>query len=138
LAVGGGLHAGLEALAVAGWLVRANDADRIVVVAVDDAGPTARALLREPPFAPTAAEQGLTPGAVAILVTASPSGTYGRLGTSTLRRGQALAGSAAWAPGHLALLPLLDVTRGMSRGGTMTLESATPPDALARVEILPF
>jgi 3-oxoacyl-[acyl-carrier-protein] synthase-1/3-oxoacyl-[acyl-carrier-protein] synthase II len=57
-AVGGGPHGGLEALAVAAELVRAGVADRIVVVAVDEAGPGSRRLAPD-----------TKPGAVALLVT---------------------------------------------------------------------
>ena len=58
-AVGGGPHGGLEALAVAADLVRGGIADRIVVVAVDEAGEGSRRV------APAS-----RPGAVALLVSA--------------------------------------------------------------------
>ena len=61
-AVGGGPHGGIEALGVASELVRAGVADRIVVVAVDEAGEGSRRLAPE-----------TKPGAVALLVTASPA-----------------------------------------------------------------
>ncbi|MDB4945275.1 MAG: 3-oxoacyl-[acyl-carrier-protein] synthase [Labilithrix sp.] len=56
-AVGCGLHGGLEALAVAADLVRGGVAERMVVVAVDEAGAGSRRV------AP-----GTEPGAVAVLV----------------------------------------------------------------------
>ena len=60
-AVGGGPHGGLEALAVAADLVRGGVADRMVVVAVDEAG---EASLRIAP--------DTRPGAVALLVSKGP------------------------------------------------------------------
>jgi len=60
-AVGCGPHGGLEALATAADLVRAGVAERVVVVAVDEAGPGSRRV------AP-----GTRPGAVALLVAATP------------------------------------------------------------------
>jgi 3-oxoacyl-[acyl-carrier-protein] synthase-1/3-oxoacyl-[acyl-carrier-protein] synthase II len=62
-AVNGGLDGGLEALAVAADLVAAGDADRMVVVAADDAGPAARAWIEA-----TYPEAVLARGAVAVLV----------------------------------------------------------------------
>lgn len=60
-AVGGGPHGGIEALAVAADLVRGGVADRMVVVAVDEAGPGS---LRLAP--------GTQPGVVALLVASTP------------------------------------------------------------------
>ncbi len=60
-AVGGGPLGGLDALAMAADLVRGGVAERIVVVAVDEGGATSRKM------AP-----GTAPGAVALLVAASP------------------------------------------------------------------
>jgi 3-oxoacyl-[acyl-carrier-protein] synthase-1/3-oxoacyl-[acyl-carrier-protein] synthase II len=69
-AVGAGLDAGIEALAAAAELVSAGDADRVVVVAADDAGPAARDLVR------CAGWEGraLAAGAVALLVAADGGG----------------------------------------------------------------
>ena len=66
-AVGGSLHGGLEALAVARDLVAAGDAETMLVVAADLAGPVSMALL-EAAGAPPIAE-----GACAALLTASPT-----------------------------------------------------------------
>lgn len=60
-AVGGGPHGGLEALAVAADLVRGGLADRMVVVAVDEAGAGSRRVAPD-----------TKPGAVALLVAATP------------------------------------------------------------------
>jgi 3-oxoacyl-(acyl-carrier-protein) synthase len=113
--VGGGLHAAVEALAVGALLVEAGEAERIVVVAVDHAGPVTRALCGEL----------LQSGAVAVLLSAEAKGARARVGAVTLRRGPPASGP--FAPGHLALLPLV---LGEVPGA---LASATPPDAFARV-----
>jgi 3-oxoacyl-(acyl-carrier-protein) synthase len=113
--VGGGWHAGLEALAAAAVLVEAGDADRMVVVAVDDVGPVSDALFRGV----------LTSGAVASLVTADRAGACARVGAVSLRRGMD-SRMRRWS-GHEALLPL---TRGSPPS---TLESSSPPDAEASV-----
>jgi 3-oxoacyl-[acyl-carrier-protein] synthase-1/3-oxoacyl-[acyl-carrier-protein] synthase II len=119
--VGGGLHAALEALAAAALLVEGGDAERVVVVAADDAGPAAHAL----------AGGALRSGAVAVLLTARPEGALARVGAMHLRRGD--ADGAARAPvraGHLALLPLV------AAAGPCELTCASPPDAVARVELV--
>ena len=96
-AVGGGPHGGIEALSVAASLVRAGVADRIVVVAVDDAGPAAEI-----------ASPGIRSGAVALLVSKDP--LAGRLVEARVRLEVAqMPGDArATAPlhAHAALLPL--------------------------------
>jgi 3-oxoacyl-[acyl-carrier-protein] synthase II len=118
--VGGGLHAGLEAVVAASWLVGAGDADAVVVVAVDDAGPSVRALLGD----------DVHSGAVALLLSASPAGAWARLGPTVLTRGRPASGAPL--AGHRALLPLA------SRPALPTvLACASPPDASARVELLP-
>lgn len=71
-AVGGGAHGGLEALAVAADLVRTGVADRIVVVAVDEAGQGSRHVAPD-----------TLPGAVALLVASDP--LAGRLTSCTVR-----------------------------------------------------
>ncbi|MGH7434390.1 MAG: beta-ketoacyl synthase N-terminal-like domain-containing protein, partial [Polyangiaceae bacterium] len=115
-AVGGGLHAGVEALVAATVLVEAGDVDRVVVVAVDDVGPVTRALVGD----------ALTSGAVACLVSAAEGpGRKGRIGASRIRR--AATGLAASAGGHAALLPLV--------GPRLPREivAVSPPDLVATV-----
>jgi 3-oxoacyl-[acyl-carrier-protein] synthase II len=100
--VGAGLGAGLEALAVGFTLVRAGDADRMVVVAVDDVGDVAGAWA-------TALGVAMRPGAIALLVT--PDRTPHAVARITSAR-VTLGPSAAPSPtsrgpvGHLALAPL--------------------------------
>jgi 3-oxoacyl-[acyl-carrier-protein] synthase II len=123
-AVGGGMHAALEALAVGALLVEAGDADRVVVVAADDVGPATRAL----------AGNLLRTGAVAVLLDAQRGeSTRARVGAITLRRGEpvvaASPGHAAGLAGHMALLPLVDVAPPPA------LVCASPPDVLARVAL---
>jgi 3-oxoacyl-[acyl-carrier-protein] synthase II len=118
--VGGGMHAALEALAVGAVLVEGGDADRIVVVAVDDIGPTATAL----------GGAALRSGAVAVLISGASRGARARVGAIELRRGDAADGPLA--AGHLALRPLL--ASALPR----VLIGASPPDALARVALDPL
>jgi 3-oxoacyl-[acyl-carrier-protein] synthase II len=118
--VGGGMHAALEALAVAAVLVEGGDAERIVVVAVDDVGPTSALL----------GGASLRSGAVAVLVSSAPEGARARVGAIELRRGAAVDGPLA--AGHLALRPLLASTL------PATLFGASPPDAFARVALDPL
>jgi 3-oxoacyl-[acyl-carrier-protein] synthase III len=97
-AVGGGPHGGLEAVAVAADLVRGGLADRIVVVAVDQAGEGSRRV------APAT-----RPGAVALLVSADRLSA--RLESWSVRLPARLgAGHALVSPpaveAHRALLPL--------------------------------
>ena len=97
--VGGGFHAGLEALAAATVLVEAGDAERIVVVAVDEIGPAATAL----------GAGALRSGAVAVLLAAGAAGARARVGAIELRRGGdplaasggRAASAGASAGGHL-------------------------------------
>jgi 3-oxoacyl-[acyl-carrier-protein] synthase II len=98
--VGGGMHAGLEALAAAAILIEGGDADRMVVVCVDDVGPATRAI----------AGDALAAGAVAVLLDARGSGARARVGAIELRRGAGVDPGAfdGGASGHRALLPLLD------------------------------
>jgi 3-oxoacyl-[acyl-carrier-protein] synthase-1/3-oxoacyl-[acyl-carrier-protein] synthase II len=117
--VSGGMHAGLEALAAAAVLVGAGDADRMVVVAADEVGPTARAF----------AGDALAHGAVAMVVSSEPAGAIARVGRIELARGvTAPSGASA---GHQALLPLV------SKPAPQELVSASPPDASARVVLEP-
>jgi len=118
--VGGGMHAALEALAVAAVLVEAGDAERIVVVGVDDVGPTV----------PLLGGGALRPGAVAVLLTSTPQGARACVGAIELRRGEAVDGPLA--AGHLALRPLLAQTLPRA------LVGVSPPDAFARVALDPL
>ncbi|MDB4939226.1 MAG: 3-oxoacyl-[acyl-carrier-protein] synthase [Labilithrix sp.] len=99
-AVGGGPHGGLEALAVAADLVRGGVADRIVVVAVDEAGEGSRRV------APAT-----RPGVVALLV--SKDALAARLESWSVRlparlaEGDAIV-SAPAVEAHRPLLPLAD------------------------------
>lgn len=110
-AVGGGPHGGLEALAVAADLVRGGVAERIVVVAADEAG---AGTLRLAP--------DTRPGAVALLVASAPLSA--RLDAWTLRLPEHLPeGGALVAPraveAHRPLLPL-------ASGQPEALEARTP------------
>ncbi len=128
-AVGGGMHAALEAFAAAALLIEAGDADRMVVVAVDEGGAIFRAL------APPAIE--MRSGAVAVLLTAGGATASGRpararVGAITLRRG-ALAGGEPDGPGgHLALLPLV------GQGIPTEIVASSPPDVSARILLEPL
>lgn len=119
-AVGGGPHGGLEALAVAADLVRGGVADRIVVVAVDEAGEGSRRV------APAT-----RPGAVAMLVSAAPLSA--RLESWSVRLparlgvGDALV-SAPAVEAHRALLPL-------AGGRPTALEARTPWGGFANVSL---
>jgi 3-oxoacyl-[acyl-carrier-protein] synthase II len=119
-AVGGGMHAGLEALATAALLVEAGDAERMVVVAVDEAGPLTRAL----------GGQGLRTGAVAVLVGAGRDGAIARLGAMHVVRGS--PAPPCVSPGHRALQPLV------AAPGPQVLECSSPPDAIARITLEPL
>jgi 3-oxoacyl-[acyl-carrier-protein] synthase-1/3-oxoacyl-[acyl-carrier-protein] synthase II len=115
-AVGGGMHAAVEALAAGALLVESGDAERVVVVAVDDAGPVTLAL----------AGDSLVAGAVACLVSAGEgAAARARIGALSLRRGGRARPVAS--AGHLALLPLV--------GESLPTEVAatSPPDITARV-----
>jgi 3-oxoacyl-[acyl-carrier-protein] synthase II len=118
--VGGGMHAALEALASAAVLIEAGDVERVVVVSVDDVGPMTAVLRGD----------RLRAGAVAVLLSARQgSGARARIGAITLRRGEPAEGGLA--DGHLALLPLLAARLPRA------LVAASPPDALARVDLDP-
>jgi 3-oxoacyl-(acyl-carrier-protein) synthase len=117
LSVGGGMHAAIEGLATGALLIEAGDAERVVVVAVDDAGPVTRAL----------GGDAFLSGAVAVLLSAERTGARARVGQMVLRRGPSVPSTLA--PGHLALVPLAssDVPRDVT--------SAYPPNMLARVAL---
>ncbi|MEO8874479.1 MAG: beta-ketoacyl synthase N-terminal-like domain-containing protein, partial [Polyangiaceae bacterium] len=100
LAVGSGFHGGVEALAVAYALVRAGDAERLVVVAVDEIGEASRALIAASGQDAAAFDSG----AVALLVSRSALG-YAEIQTVT-SSANAKSSQMIEAPGHKALLPL--------------------------------
>jgi 3-oxoacyl-[acyl-carrier-protein] synthase II len=115
--VGGGLHAAIEAVVAGALLVGSGDADEVVVVAVDEAGPTTRAL----------AGETIVSGAVAMLLTASSESALSRVGRWSLRRGPGPSGTVA--AGHLALLPAL------GRSLPLSLACGSPPDAMATITL---
>jgi hypothetical protein len=121
------MHAALEAFAAAAILIEAGDAERMVVVAVDEGGAVSRAL--------TPAGVDLRSGAVAVLLTARSETSAGgraraRVGAITLRRG--IAVSAVAIGGHRSLLPLA------APGVVTEIVGSSPPDVLARVSIEPL
>jgi 3-oxoacyl-[acyl-carrier-protein] synthase-1/3-oxoacyl-[acyl-carrier-protein] synthase II len=102
LAVGAGLEAGLEALAVAATLVRAGDADRMVVLAVDDVGDVTRAWAQ-------ALGAEVAAGAIALLVTQGrvPQAVARVAGAHlSLAPSSAVAAAPRGPAGHLALASL--------------------------------
>jgi 3-oxoacyl-[acyl-carrier-protein] synthase-1/3-oxoacyl-[acyl-carrier-protein] synthase II len=98
-AVGGGFHAGLEALAVARDLVSGGDADRVVVVAVDEVGSTTGAMCDRLGITATS-------GAIAARVSSDPEGAAFRIDEARVVMGPGPSGSCGGS-GHHALLPLL-------------------------------
>lgn len=96
-AVSSGLDGATEGLLGAAELVASGDADRMVVVAADDAGPVARDLLRLAGLG----HRPLERGAVALLLDAVPEGSLFPIDLS-----QALDHEGS-PIGHLALLRLL-------------------------------
>ncbi len=100
-AVGSGLHAGVEALAVGAQLVQAGDADDVVVVATDEVGPAVALALANDCFAFASPVSG----AVAVLLSSAPRGRAARIAGARVR----IAAGAPRAPvlvGHLALVGL--------------------------------
>jgi 3-oxoacyl-[acyl-carrier-protein] synthase-1/3-oxoacyl-[acyl-carrier-protein] synthase II len=91
-AVGAGLDGGTEALAAAVELIVAADADRVVVLAADDAGPIARALLADAGWS----HRPLAEGAIALLLDAGAGGR-------PVEPGDLVADHDAAPIGHLAL-----------------------------------
>jgi len=126
-AVGGGMHAALEALAVAAVLIEAGHAERMVVVGVDDVGPVTRALFPQ---------AGLASGAVAVLLSAREEDTVtgrrarARVGDITLRRGRPVTGDTVG--GHRVLVPLAAVPP------VSELACSSPPDVFAHVVLEPL
>jgi 3-oxoacyl-[acyl-carrier-protein] synthase II len=96
-AVGAGLGGAIEALGCGAELIASADADRIVVLAADDAGPAGHDLLRWAGWADRPWKQG----AVAVWLDANPEGA--------LREVSPDVALVAPAPpsGHLALLKWL-------------------------------
>jgi 3-oxoacyl-[acyl-carrier-protein] synthase-1/3-oxoacyl-[acyl-carrier-protein] synthase II len=114
VAVGSGLHGGVEALAVAAELIEAGDAERMVVVAGDVPGEAMRAVAEAcgwptPPL-----------GAVAILLGAGPGASLPEGGRRVLTHEVELGGPVRQSVrvGHLGLLPLC--------AGATVLESVSP------------
>ncbi|MCL2777554.1 MAG: 3-oxoacyl-ACP synthase [Polyangiaceae bacterium] len=99
-AVGGGPHGGIEALSVAADLVRTGTADRIIVVAADEAGDLSRHVAPD-----------TVPGAVALMVAATP--LAGELVECSVRLEKSDRTGPLPAPSamdaHRALLPLARV-----------------------------
>ncbi len=92
-AVNAGFDGGVEALACAAELVAAGDADRMIVVVADDAGPAARDLLAWTGQGHRRLEQG----ALAAILDASSEGVVGQIDMDTA------ASHDAGAIGHLAI-----------------------------------
>ena len=123
LALGSGLHGGLEAVCIAADLVRGGHADRIVAVAVDAPGIAAQ----------TAADAASWPvpraGAIAVLVSRAGEGAARRIVATTLASSGA-PDDVPRAPGHEALLPLLS-------GAPQRVATASPWGAWASIELEP-
>ena len=119
-AVGSGLHGAVEALVVASLLVESGDAERVVVVAVDELGDAAHRLSRELGVT-------LVQGAVATLVTREPS-SFARIVRTELRRGPSVHRDEQ-PVGHRALMPLTLASP------PARVEATSPPDARAIVEL---
>jgi 3-oxoacyl-[acyl-carrier-protein] synthase-1/3-oxoacyl-[acyl-carrier-protein] synthase II len=96
-AVGAGLGGAIEALGCGAELVASGDADRIVVLATDDAGPAGHDLLRWAGWTDRAWKQG----AVAVCLDASPDGALCEVSPDV----QPLAPTLP--AGHLALIKWL-------------------------------
>jgi len=129
LAVGSGLHGGVEALVIAADLVRAGDADRMVAVAVDAPRRAARAIAEACGW-PIPRD-----GAIAVLVSresgveiiATESATSGARAVPPSAAPATGDGDLPRAAGHEALLPLLE--------GAKTLACASPWGAFAKVDL---
>ena len=95
-AVSAGLDGGIEALGAAAELVAAGDADRVIVLAVDDAGPVSRDLLERAGWS----GRPFAHGAVAVLLTSEIGGGLPQVDLDCTPEH-----TAAGAPiGHLSLL----------------------------------
>jgi 3-oxoacyl-[acyl-carrier-protein] synthase II len=111
-AVGGGPHGGIEAIGVAADLVRSGVAERVVVIAADEAGEASARI------AP-----GTKSGAVGLVVDAGVSGRVARLDACTVRFEAQNVEAAAMSPSrlppmdaHRALLPLVPGQQKGRRG----------------------
>lgn len=144
--VGGGLYAGLEALACAAILVESGDAPRMIAVAVDHAGPMTRAV----------AGDSIASGAVAFLLTSpaavSRAAPRARIGAIVLQRGSRSGAVAAPAPagrvfgkgagfsaeraGHRALVGLAESAADPRVPDALVCHA--PPDAWARIDFEPL
>jgi 3-oxoacyl-[acyl-carrier-protein] synthase-1/3-oxoacyl-[acyl-carrier-protein] synthase II len=140
-AVSSGLHGGLEALVLATTLIRAGDADRIVVLAVDEVGDVSSRV-----YGAIAGEAAapLGSGAVALLVEAAcgaaredATSSGPRVGRLRIARatltGPRAKVSAVVAPGHTGLLPLV-ASASMARPCELVSSS---PSGEARVFLVP-
>jgi 3-oxoacyl-[acyl-carrier-protein] synthase-1/3-oxoacyl-[acyl-carrier-protein] synthase II len=100
IAVGSGFHGGVEAVAIAAALVRAGDAEKMVVVAVDEIGDAARALVT----ASGHDAKSFRSGAVALLLSRK------NLGFAKIDHCETTANSSnrshVDSPGHRALISL--------------------------------
>ena len=121
MAVSSGLHGGLEALTVGYALVRSGDAERMVIVAVDEIEDAARALARAAGYG-----SDLVSGAVAVLVSRDSQG-YAKIESATSSLNANLSGEVA-LPGHLALTPLL-------QGNFPEILTSSSPWGAARVKL---
>jgi 3-oxoacyl-[acyl-carrier-protein] synthase-1/3-oxoacyl-[acyl-carrier-protein] synthase II len=120
--VGGGFHAALEALAAGALLVEGRDAERVVVVAVDEVGPVTRAL----------AGEKLQSGAVAVVLSSASGGAASRVGSLEIAWGTRDEAPVDTPSGHAALLPLARDC------GPCMLTCSFPPHATARVRLEPL
>jgi 3-oxoacyl-[acyl-carrier-protein] synthase-1/3-oxoacyl-[acyl-carrier-protein] synthase II len=99
-AAGAGLDGAREALSLAAELVASGDADRMVVVAADDAGPAARDLARLAGWD----QRALARGAVALLLTADAEGAIREVDPDTVP----IDHEGSRSIGHLSLAAWLD------------------------------
>lgn len=100
-ATGAGLDGATEALVAAAELISAGDADRIVLLAVDDAGPTSVDLVKAAGWS----HRPLVRGAVALLLSSDPLGPAGSARQVDL---DLPVDHEASPIGHLALLRWLE------------------------------
>jgi 3-oxoacyl-[acyl-carrier-protein] synthase-1/3-oxoacyl-[acyl-carrier-protein] synthase II len=128
IAVGSGLHGSLEALALAIELVRAGDAERIVVVAADEIGPAASAWL-DAAFGASPGGRAVREGAVAVVVSSEPRAGAARVIESMtgLESRAVIQGEL----GHRALAPLAQAAA--ERSFPTRLEAYCPWGGYARV-----
>ncbi len=128
LSVGCGLHAAVEALAVAAELVRAGDAPRMLVVAVDDVAEVVRAWS-------DAVGAPLRAGGAALLVTRHREpGSFARIVSARTILGPSSAAPTPGAVGHLALALLAAPAPPSSVSASSTLLGTR---AAATVELAP-